>query len=437
MEASTLLRAASAARDAIVAASTPPGRGAVGIVRVSGPGGLVQRLAAAVVPGVLPARQAVLRRVLGPSGELLDRALVLRFAAPHSYTGEDVLEVHLHGNPVLLQACVGAFVAAGARPAAPGEFTRRAVASGRLDLVEAEAVDAVVQAATLQAVRAAQRHLGGELSARLAAWRDELLGLAVVLEALVDFPEDVDEPALEDQLLALPALAGAMDSLAATFEAGRRMARGARVVLAGPVNAGKSTLFNALLGHDRAIVSALPGTTRDVVSEAVDWGGVALRLEDTAGQRSTDDPLEAEGVARSVRASEHADLVIAVRDARGLSDAPPSGALAVATHCDLAPCPPGWLPVARGEGVSAVRDAVVRRLGTADLGDLIVHTERQKSALVAAAQATREASEHGAEESVLCAVCVRSAGQALDELLGTWTSEAVLDALFSTFCIGK
>ncbi len=436
-----LLRSASSAQDPIVAVSSPPGRGAVGVVRVSGPEAAVQALCRAVVPGPLPDRQAVLRRVLGPSGALLDRALVLRFVAPRSYTGEGVVEVHLHGNPLLLEACVQAFVAAGARPAQPGEFTRRAVAHGRLDLVEAEAVDAVVQAATLQAVRAAQRHLGGELSSRLTAWRDSLLELAVVLEALVDFPEDVDEPGLGSRLDALPALAQAMEELALTFAAGRRGVLGARVVLSGPVNAGKSTLFNALLGHDRAIVSEQAGTTRDVVSEPVTWGGVALRLEDTAGQRDAVDPVEAQGVQRSLRAVDAADLVLEVRDARELLEggAEPvdPARLAVATHCDLADPPPGWLAVAPDRDLAELRAAVVDRLSLADPGDLIVHTERQKNALVAAALGTRNAAAHGAEEPVLCAVFVREAGTALDELLGAWTSESVLDALFSRFCIGK
>ena len=432
-----LLRAASAAQDPIVAVSSPPGRGAVGVVRVSGAADDLERLANAVVPGALPARQAVLRRVLCGDGQLLDRALVIRFAAPHSYTGEEVVEVQLHGNPVVLQACVAAFVAAGARAATPGEFTRRAVAHGRLDLVEAEAVDAIVQAATVRGVRAAQRHLGGELSARLGAWRDELLGLAVVLEALVDFPEDVADPTLEAQLDRLEGLAASMHELAATFEAARRMAWGARVVLAGPVNAGKSTLFNALLGHDRAIVSTQPGTTRDVVSEAVDWGGLAVRLEDTAGQRETVDPVEVQGVARSQRALAGADLVLQVRDARGLAEPPPAVGLGVATHCDLCPCPPGWLGVGLQTGAPELRREIVAQLSTLDPGDLVVHTERQKNALLAAGAATLEASAHGAQEPVLCAVAVRCAGRALDELLGTWTSDAVLDALFSRFCIGK
>lgn len=439
------------------------------MVRLSGAPAALAPLIAAVVPGPLPPREAVLRRVLAADGKLLDRALAIRFVAPRSYTGEEVVEVHLHGNPVVLQACVAAFVAAGARPAEPGEFTRRAVAHGRLDLVEAEAVDAVVQAATVQAVRAAQRHLGGELSARLTAWRDALLRLAVVLEALVDFPEDVQDPSLEGQLAGLGALASSMHELAATFEAGRRAAHGARVVLAGPVNAGKSTLFNALLGQERAIVSEHAGTTRDVVSEAVDWGGVAVRLEDTAGQRPTSDPVEAQGVARSQRALLGADLVLHVRDARDLAapgsaeasaytesgasasssvepgaaealaeaEAAPPDSLTVATHCDLAPCPVGWLPIALDRGVPALRDAIVERLRATEPLDLIVHTQRQKNALVAAGDATREAAAHGAAEPVLCAVSVRSAGQALDELLGGWTSEAVLDALFSRFCIGK
>ncbi len=441
-----LAGAAAALHDVIVAISTPPGRGAIGTVRLSGAAERVDALMEATLESgsVLEPRRATLVTLLHPAdGRPIDHGVAVRFVGPRSYTGEDVLELDLHGSPAILAAAVAAFVAAGARPAGPGEFTRRAVMHGRMDLLEAEAVDAVVQADSLEAARLAGRHLRGELSERLGAIRAAMLDVASALEALVDFPEDVDEAELAADLDRIGELAASMEGLAATFDAGRRLVEGTRVVLVGPVNAGKSTLLNHLVGHDRAIVAASPGTTRDVVSETVTWAGRTFRLEDTAGLRESADPVESEGIRRTEAAAAQADVVVHVRDGRDVGERPVG--LAVATHADLlsdgdaeALRAAGWRLVAAptGEGVDGVRDAIVGDPAGPGVG-LLIHTARQHDGLVRAATALREALVAGSDEPVLAALAIRSAGRALEELTGAWSDEAVLDAMFSRFCIGK
>ena len=441
-----LTRGAAALDDVIVAISTAPGRGAIGIVRVSGSADRVDGVVEQVLPGVvLEPRRATLATLRDAGGVAIDRGLVTRFCGPASYTGQDVVELALHGSPVVLELAIEALCAAGARPAEPGEFTRRAVLHGRMGLLEAEAVDALVRSESVRAVRLAGRHLGGELVERVAKWRRRLLELAATLEALVDFPEDVPEDELRAGLALLPTLRLELAGLAATFDAGRRLVDGARVVLVGPVNAGKSTLFNLLLGYDRAIVSEVPGTTRDVVSEAVSWSGRTLRLLDTAGLRSSCDPVENQGIARTEAAARDADVQVTVRDGRELSEAP-SG-VAVATRADQLPpsrremlASQGWLLVGAPEadGVEAVREAVVIASGegAAD-GELLIHTARQHRALSQAVRSLDEAMAAGPDEAVLAALAVRDAGRSIDELGGEWTEDGVLDALFERFCVGK
>ncbi len=427
-----------------MAVSTPPGRGAIGTVRLSGPAAAVDAVVGDLLDEALEPRRATLVTVRDPrDGEAIDRGIGVRFVGPASYTGDDVVELDVHGSPAVVEAVIAAAIHLGARAAGPGEFTRRAVLHGKLDLVEAEAVAAVIAADSIAAARAVGRHLGGELSARLGAIRSELLEVASALEALVDFPEDVDDADVAPDLARIGEVAASLESLAATFDAGRALTRGLRVVLAGPVNAGKSTLFNALLGHDRAITSPQPGTTRDVVSETVTWGGRTVRLEDTAGRRAAADPIEAEGVARTAASAERADVVIEVRDGRvgGLGEAPPGG---VATHRDGLDAAAidrlegaGWTVVdGRSDaGAERVREAFVA--STEPPSGLLLHTARQHAAVAAAASALRAAADVGLDEPVLAAVSVRSAGRALEELVGGWSDKAVLDALFGRFCIGK
>jgi tRNA modification GTPase len=442
----------------IVAISSAAGPAAIGIVRLSG--------SAAAVAGILDAclgaqasdrlqpRHMHLREVRHPaSGELLDEGLVVRFPGPASYTGEDLVEFHLHGNPLLLERVQEALCDAGARPAGPGEFTRRAVQHGRMSLLQAEAVDALVRAEGEAGVKVAQRHMGGELERRLESWRSGLLAVAAGLEALVDFPEEVSEEELLTELAALPTLVAQMQTLLASFRSGRRLVEGCSLVLRGPVNVGKSTLFNGLVGHSRAIVSERAGTTRDVVSETVLWGGLSVRLHDTAGLASTSDAIEEEGIARGGAVAQRADLLLELRDARTLvgGDTPAQGGqtatIWVASHCDCiepqqaeALRRRGWLLsfAADEEALLGIREQVVASLRAELPSDgLALHTARQQRALALALAATREAHEHADAEPVLAAVALRSAGQALEELSGRWRSEEVLDELFERFCIGK
>ncbi len=449
MADSLLGRAALLIDDCIVAVSTPPGRGAVGIVRISGNPEQVREVLAQVLRrnvGPLQERHLILATVHDTDGEPLDRSLCAWFAGPRSYTGEDVVELHMHGNPVLLEQALRACVAAGARLAGPGEFTRRAVARGKLSLLEAEAVDALIRAPGAAAARVARQQLGGELGRRLESWRARLVSAAVALEALVDFPEEVDESDLLGDLRTLSDLRNEMDTLLNGARAARRLLHGVRVAIIGPVNAGKSTLLNGLLGHERAIVSPIPGTTRDVVSETVDWGGITFRLEDTAGLRRTDDPVEAVGIERSTRSRDLADLVVSVRDGRQSGGAP-EGSLWVATHADLldeatlhALRAEGWLVIdgRSPRDVEQVREALVMAADPGgSTGDVVLHTTRQESAMRNAREALEDALGVELEEPVVTAVALRRAGRALEELGGTWVDEQILDELFARFCIGK
>lgn len=436
-----IARAAALLGDPIVAVATPRGRGGVGVVRLSGARQRLEPIALRLLGRSLERLDRSLRLCAVGDGErILDRGLVASFVAPRSYTGEHVLELHLHGNPVLLELVMEAAVDAGARLAGPGEFTRRAVLNGRMTLLAAEGVDALVRAPSREAARVAARQLDGAFQGRLQGWRDELLTVAVALEARVDFPEDIDEDAVAELLATLPSVRSTLQDLLGSARAARRLMDGVRVVLTGPTNAGKSTLLNGLLDQDRALVSPVAGTTRDLVSETVEWEGLAFRLEDTAGLRATDDPIEEAGIARSRAALARADLVVEVRDARTLVEGAqvPEGALGVATHGDLADAPAGWLCVDARSEVAEVRAALVAA-ATEDAapGEVLLHTARQQQALADAVEALDEAVAVGDDEPVLAASAVRAAGRSLEELLGSWTDEAVLDALFARFCVGK
>ena len=442
MPESLLTRAVSLIDDAIVAVSSPPGRGAVGIVRLSG---TPDRLAP-ILHGLMGDAVHRLRdRRLGlvdvlDRDDVLDRALAVRFEGPRSYTGEDVVELHLHGNPALLSAVVDRACVLGARVAGPGEFTRRAVANGRVDLLEAEAIDALIRAESLDAAKIVRRHLDGELQNSLSLMRDALVEVAAALEASVDFPEEIEVHELMPDLARLAPVRDRLARLEASFVAGRRLVEGVRVVLSGPVNAGKSTLFNALLGHERAIVSEHPGTTRDVVSETVVWEGIPVRLEDTAGVRDAVDPVEVVGIQRSRAARDVADVIIEVRDGRGPLEAE---GLRVATRADGLDTErleelraAGWIP-SSPEDVEAVRRAVVDSCRRDAPTGVLLHTSRQRDAVRRAVQALDRGVEVGLDEPVLAALAIRDAGRALEELVGRWIDESVLDRLFERFCIGK
>jgi tRNA modification GTPase len=298
----------------IVAVATPPGKGAVAIVRVSGPAvdSLTARLVKTREP--LQPRVATYARIFDDRGERLDRSLAIRFAAPNSYTGEDMLELHLHGSPIVVREVVRAFLACGARLAEPGEFTRRAYLNGKIGLHEAAAVAEVIDAETRAAARAALANLEGSLTHEIAALRAELAPPLEELAGAIDFPDEVPEPDRKVLATRLASVRDRVQSLVRDGERGRLLREGVTVAIVGPPNAGKSSLLNALLGVERAIVSDIPGTTRDTIEETLSIDGVPVRLVDTAGIRTHADRLESEGIERTRRALESARVALLVVD---------------------------------------------------------------------------------------------------------------------------
>lgn len=425
----------------IVAPATPAGRGALAVVRLSGTG--AHRASAAFCRGLdtEDERRAQLVAVLGADGEALDTAVAIPYRRPRSFTGEDLVELVVHGSPVVVEGVVAAAVAAGCRPAEPGEFTRRAVANGKLDLVQAEAVRDLVEADTVRQARAALRQQSGELSARFESLRRRVVELSATLEAAIDFAEHGvghDEP--EARARAAGCVAE-IDRLLATAEIGRRLRDGVTVVLAGPPNAGKSTLFNRLVGGERAIVSARPGTTRDVLEARVEIEGVPVRLLDTAGLHDTEDEVDAEGVRRARAAAADADGVVLLwaADAAGPPPGWDEGArrgwIRVRSKCDLGEAVgERGVSAMTGAGVEELRRAIATATGIGRGGTDPAIGERHRRLLAAAREELAGAPMEAPE---VAAGAVRQAARALEELVGRVDDEAVLDEVFRRFCIGK
>ncbi len=447
-------------QDTIAAVATPPGRGGIGIVRLSGP--LARAIAEPLLRlrHALAAGQARFAAVLDPENQqaVLDEAVVTFFAAPHSYTGEDVVEVAAHGSPVVLEAILRAAVAGGARLAEPGEFTQRAFLAGRLGLTEAEAVNDLIQASTLHAARIAAAQLGGSLARKAAPVKLQLVALIAELEAGVDFAEDDLETLAQAELLerVQPVLLQ-VQALAATYAYGRLVRDGFTLAIVGRPNAGKSSLFNRLLGRERAIVTPYPGTTRDAITETLSLDGIPVRLVDTAGLReapaSPEGEAEAQGIARTREQMAEADLVLHVVDAtepRHAEDLATEAMLAgrisltVLNKIDLqASAPLAGVPVSAltGEGMDDLRKAIVARLaGDAPRAEsAIVTSMRQHQALLECAAALR-AALLAAEQRLpheLLLLDLHAALEALDTLTGATTPDDILNLIFSQFCIGK
>jgi len=425
--------------DTIFAPASGAGRAAIAVLRMSGPaaGAALRALCAGRLP---PPRRAALRRLRDPAGGLLDHALVLWLPGPGSYTGEDSAELHLHGGRAVTEAVAAALVAAGARPAAPGEFTRRAFLNGRMDLVEAEAVADLVAAETEAQRRQALRQLEGALGDLYHGWSERLLRLMAQEEALIDFPDEDLPPEVAAAAAAeTVALRTEIAAHLADNRRGERLREGLVFAVTGPPNVGKSSLVNALAERDVAIVSAMPGTTRDALEARVVLGGVPITLVDTAGLREAADPVEAEGVRRALARAEAADLVIAVAEA----GAPAGGrteAVRVANKIDLGGVvPEGVLGVsaATGAGLADLRDRLAAeavRLTDA-AGPPPLTRARHRAALIAAAEALDRAL--AAPLAELRAEDLRQALRALGRITGEVGVEDVLDRIFSQFCIGK
>ncbi len=438
-------------RDTIVAIATPAGRGAVGIIRLSGDQAVAIATRHLVWRGASPAaRQLGRARFVDGAGEVVDELLAVRFPGPASYTGESVVELHGHGNPLLMERIVAELVRSGARLARPGEFTERAFLNGKVDLTQAEAVGALIAARSEGAARLARRLLAGELGAGLAALREAIVAVEAEVEAAIDFPEEEIDPAGGARLAArLAPVEAEVARLLAGHAAARHRIDGVRVVLVGAVNAGKSSLFNRLLEEERAIVTPEAGTTRDYLEGRVEWAGVEVRLVDTAGMREATGAAERAGIERSRGEAEGADLLLHVVDATGGPRAvslPERPTLVVWNKVDLgAPPPPAEVGEAvacsarTGAGVASVRAWIVSRAQAAAADESVACLPRHRLGLEAVARGLR-AARQGLIQGLspeLIAFELRAAQEALGELIGERPPEAVLEQIFSRFCIGK
>lgn len=482
-----------APEDTICAVATPAGTGGIGIVRISGPGALVVaekivRLRSDQVLGIAPSHTLHLADILGPgtsseraesvrnqtrrSDQIIDEGLVVYMKGPRSFTAEDVVEIHCHGSGVVLGRVCEACISAGARLAQPGEFTKRAFLNGRLDLSQAEAVLDTIKAKSEVGLKIAQRHLRGELGQQVDRLRTRLLGMLAHVEAGIDFiEEDISFIGREELIGSLQETLDKIHEMLATAETGRVLREGARVVIVGRPNVGKSSLLNSLLREDRAIVTEIPGTTRDVIEESVIWDGLAVTLVDTAGLRETTDVVEQEGMKRTRSAQENGDIVLHVLDAaelnrnglqNGLGEfvAPSSGGqgMVLINKSDLVDttslkhligcveermrCKVIPISVRTGSGLEELKKSIRSILSQASLESdegVVVTNVRHRMALERAGVSIREAldSTRKGIEPEFVAVDLRGASDSLGEITGAITSDDILNRIFSDFCIGK
>ena len=455
--------------DTIVALSTPPGRSGIGVIRLSGPNSLLilRRLVAdeefAPEPNLL-----TFRFLIDPStGEQLDQALVCHFKGPHSFTGEDVVELHCHGSPLVLRAVIDSAIGCGARMANAGEFSLRAVMHGRLSLTEAEAIRDLIDAQTDEAIRQATRQMKGELSNRLQGVKDELIRIIVRLESSLEFVED-DLPPVEqnDMRLALHRLRSDLQQLAATFARGKLIREGVRVTLVGRPNTGKSSLFNRLVGMARAIVTDIAGTTRDTITESIALQGVPVLLTDTAGLRSAADEIERIGVDRTRREAADSDLLVVVLDgsepitrededmlsdirslrqviALNKSDLPSFSSVGLHQSAAAlsASIPIVTVSAKTDAGLPELRAAIVKSFanGQANSGGVLItnarHHDLLQRAIDSLISSTHLLDERASEELIVFGL--NRALKFIGEITGETTTDEILGQIFSTFCIGK
>jgi tRNA modification GTPase len=433
--------------DTIVAPATPLGRSALAIVRIDGRDSV--SILAQLTKGGLPAVRRAGLVALAANDTLIDECIAIRYEAPHSFTGNDLVELTLHGNPLIVEQVIAACVALGARMAEPGEFTERAVLNGKMDLVQAESVADLINARTALQARLSLTNLEGVLSRTASAIRQTLLEVISRLEAALDFSEEGYEFITRDEVrMRLDEVSQRLMSMSETYRRGRATTSGLNAVILGRPNAGKSTLLNRLVGSDRAIVTAIPGTTRDIVRETIEIGGLPVTIADTAGLRESSDVVEGIGIERARRAAESADVVLYLIDASvGMSDedrkelARLNDALVVFTKADLATVPDEL-------SISAVSDAGMDQLlvrldelvgerFAAPEGSLV--NERQRAAVTEASlavQAAVDSVDAGFDEQMILVDLYRAAN-ALALLTGAITRDDVLAEIFGKFCIGK
>ena len=446
-------------RPTIVAIATPPGRGGIGIVRLSGPSARTIAEPLLKLRHPLAPAQARFAEILDSTGEILDEAVVTFFAAPHSYTSEDVVEIASHGSPVLLDHLLRQCLAAGAQLAQPGEFTQRAFLSGRLDLTQAQAINDLIEATTLHQARIAAQQLGGSLSRQIAPIKQQLTHLIAALEAGIDFAEDdIDLLPASEIAAKIAAIQTLLTALEKTFAYGRIVRNGFTLAIVGRPNAGKSSLFNRLVQRDRAIVTPNPGTTRDPITETISLEGIPVELIDTAGLRHSTDEAESLGIAKSREAMADADIVLLVRDATEPLHAEDEATIAslanrpfliaINKH-DLAPNPHSDTPNRRTIHTSALTGIGILELRHAILASVTTEAPTREAApltnlrqqqavndsLSALNQAQLAVMTHTPHEMIL--LDLYASLRSLDTLTGHTTSDDVLHLIFSTFCIGK
>ena len=447
-------------RETIVASATPPGKGGIAVLRLSGPE--VPRIALSMLGRLPIARMATAARFRGTAGETIDFGLALYFPAPRSFTGENVLELHGHGSPVLQELLIARAISLGARRARPGEFSERAFLEDKLDLAQAEAIADLIDAGSQAAAQAAMRSLRGEFSRAVDATEEALIDLRVFVEAAIDFPEEEIDFLSSDELAhRLAVVHERLDAVQRAARQGSLLRDGQVVVLAGAPNAGKSTLLNRLAGYDAAIVTPEPGTTRDLLRERVDLDGLPVTFIDTAGLRAaTGDAVEREGMRRALAEMQRADRVLFVidsaADARGASFTAaqaslPRGVpitlvlnkadLRADAHAEAAPAslPRMHVAAATGNGIDALRAHLKSAAGYSEAGDGTVSARaRHLDALRRAADyAERARALLARRQGELAAEELRLAQQAIGEITGEFTSDDLLGEIFGSFCIGK
>jgi tRNA modification GTPase len=460
--------------DTIAAVSTPPGEGGIGIVRLSGKEAISIADRIFVSPaGKLPSGARSHSVIYGfikdpDTSEKIDEVIVTVMRAPRTYTREDVVEINCHGGMLPLRRILGSVISQGSRPAEPGEFTRRAFLNGRVDLSQAEAVIDVIKARTEQAERMAIQQLEGRLSAEITALRDSVAESCALVEAYIDFPEEeVELPDSAGFISSMQDILDRLSALSRSFEEGRLFREGAAMAIVGKPNVGKSSLLNTLLKKDRAIVTDLPGTTRDIIEEGLNIDGIPVRIMDTAGIREAHDLVEAEGIRRSLAAIEGADIILAVYDASRVLDRADrqiiekvnnKKTISVINKWDISNgdfdaednglniYPTVKISALRGEGIDVLKDTIVAALlsnkampGQDSAADILITNVRHKQ-LVDGAFASlwqaRGTFEKG-EPLEVTALFLREALNSLGEIIGVVTTDDILNKIFAEFCIGK
>ncbi len=440
--------------DTIAAIATAAGRSGVGIVRCSG--ARVDALVTAIVGRSLAPRRAVLADFRDARGEIIDRGLALFYPAPHSYTGEDVLELHGHGGPVVLREILNRCLELGARAARPGEFTERAFLNGKLDLAQAESVADLIDAATAEAARGAMRSLRGAFSQRIDELARALIELRMLVEATLDFPdEEIDFLERADAAGKLAAVRARLQEVLAATQQGSLLREGIRAVLVGRPNVGKSSLLNRLAGEEAAIVTEIPGTTRDAIRQSIALDGVPVHMIDTAGLRESLDPVEKIGIARTWEAIESADLLVVLHDVREGQRADEDDVLArlpaslprmdVMNKIDLVGRGPEWdkvdqtiwLSAKTGAGIELLKEALLAAAGWQGAGEGLYMARARHVQALEEARRHLDRAEVADGKLELLAEDLRLAQQSLGEITGAYTADDLLGEIFSRFCIGK